>query len=108
MRIEKESPGRRRETLARELSALSRAQGSVVARRQLYVLGLTRAEVRWQIRARRWQQLGRHCVVTHTGPLTVEAQHWAAVLEGGPRAMIDGDSALVLAGLEHYVAARIR
>lgn len=94
--------------LDRELHAVAEEQAAVVARHQLYAIGFTRAEVRWQVRARRWQLLGRHCVITHTGPLTVEAQHWAAVLEGGPRAMIDGESALVLAGLEHYDVRRIR
>ena len=108
MSTQDETPARRRERLSRELNSLADAQAAVVARHQLYAIGFTRAEVRWQVRARRWKLLGRHCVITHTGPLTVEAQHWAAVLEGGPRAMIDGESALVLAGLEHYDVARIR
>jgi hypothetical protein len=90
------------------MRSIAGAQGGVVSRRQLYGVGFSRAEVRAQVRARRWQRLGRHCLVTHSGPLPVEARHWAAVLEGGPRALVDGASALVLAGLEHYSVERIR
>ncbi len=60
------------------------------------------------MRAGRWQTIGRHCVCVHTGPLTTMGRHWVAVLEGGPRAFVDGESALVLAGLEHYTVERIR
>ena len=83
-------------------------QDQVVSRTQLYGCGYSRAEVRWQVRARRWRRLGRHCLVLHTGPLGPSARYWAAVLEGGPRALVDGDSALVLAGLRHYTPGRIR
>lgn len=98
----------RRDRRDRGLRALADAQGSVVSRTQLYRLGYARGEVRAQVRARRWRSLGRHCLVLHTGPLPHGARHWAAVLEGGPRALVDGDSALVLAGLEHYTPELIR
>jgi very-short-patch-repair endonuclease len=90
------------------LAELASSQDCVVSRSQLYGLGYARGEVRNQVRARRWQRLGRHCVVLHTGPLTETGRYWAAVLEGGPRAVVDGDSALVLAGLQHYTTPRIR
>jgi very-short-patch-repair endonuclease len=64
--------------------------------------------VRAQVKARRWQLIGRHCLATHNGPLTMEARYWVAVLEGGPRALVDGESSLILGGLEHYIAVRIR
>ena len=83
-------------------------QDQVVSRTQLYDCGYSRAEVRWQVRARRWRRLGRHCLVLHTGPLPELARYWAAVLEGGPRAAIDGASALFLAGLRHYAPGKIR
>lgn len=44
----------------------------------------------------------------HRGPLLQEARHWVAVLEAGPRAFLDGESALLAAGLEGYVVDRIR
>lgn len=90
------------------LQAVASRQDHVVSRRQLYDLGYTRGEVRHHVRARRWQLSGRHCVVLHTGPLTEVGRYWVAVLEGGPRAVVDGESALVLAGLKHYTTKAIR
>jgi very-short-patch-repair endonuclease len=40
--------------------------------------------------------------------LTRTAQLWSAVLEGGPRARLDGASALVAAGLVHFEPDKIR
>ena len=101
-------PRRLRDQRRGAAADLGRQQGSVVSRSQLYTLGFSRGEVRAQVRARRWQVIGRHCLALHTGPLTVMARHWVAVLEAGPRAMIDGESSLILGGLEHYEAERIR
>ena len=83
-------------------------QADVVSRAQLYERGITRAEVRANLRAARWQALGRHCLVLHTGPLTEESRWWAAVLEGGPRAHLDGASALIASGLHNFSLDRIR
>lgn len=91
-----------------EVDALAAPQAGVLSRRQLYAAGVSRGEVRANVRAGRWQRLGSHCVCVHTGPLSRDAQLWSAVLEGGPRAFLDGDSALVAAGLVHYVPTRIR
>ncbi len=74
-------------------------QAWAVSRRQLYAAGLTRAEVRANLRARRWQEVGRHVLVVHTGPLELATLLWAAQLSGGPRARLDGASALIAAGL---------
>jgi very-short-patch-repair endonuclease len=90
------------------IEMLGQTQGNVVSRTQLYANGMTRGQVRAEIRARRWQRLGAHCVVLHTGPLTVDARLWSGILEGGPRALLDGASALVAAGLEHFEPERIR
>ena len=91
-----------------EIAQLASSQGGVLSRTQLYGMGVTRGEVRAHVRARRWQRLGAHCVVMHTGPLTQRAQLWSAVLEGGPRAVLDGASALVAAGLVNYDPGKIR
>ena len=80
----------------------------MLTRAQLYALGLTRAEVRWHIKVGRWRAFGSHCVVTHNGPFDDELRHWVAVIEGGPRAVIDGDSSMVLGGLDNYEPSRIR
>jgi very-short-patch-repair endonuclease len=90
------------------LRAIASRQESVLSRTQLYELGYSRGQVRNQVRAGRWRRLGSHCLVLHTGPLTQGARYWAAVLEGGPRAVIDGESALLIAGLRHYAAGQIR
>lgn len=96
------TPARRRRLRRMRVDQASRDQAEILSRAQIYALGITRAEVRANVAAKRWQAIGRHCVATHTGPLTVEARHWVAVLEGGPRAFVDGESSLVLAGLENY------
>jgi hypothetical protein len=83
-------------------------QGGVITREQLHRLGMSSAAILANLGADRWQELGVHCIVVHTGPLTDDARHWAAVLEAGPRAYIDGESSLVRAGLEHYATHAIR
>jgi hypothetical protein len=90
------------------LEKRAREQAGVISRQELYAAGLTRGEVRAQVRARRWQRVGAHCLVVHTGPLSTEARHWVAEIESGPRGFIDGASALVLAGLKRYEPERIR
>ncbi|MBV9831922.1 MAG: hypothetical protein JOZ82_10030 [Marmoricola sp.] len=92
----------------RRLAALAAKQGAAVSRRQVYAAGITRWEVRAHVRARRWQLLGDQVVVLHSGPVTAEGMHWAAVFQGGPRAHLDGASALVASGLERFHADRIR
>ena len=79
-----------------------------MSRSQIYKFGITRAEVRANIAAHRWKAVGRHCVCVHTGPFSEEAARWAAVLEGGPRAFLDGASALVASGLERFAEDKIR
>jgi len=95
-------------TRLRELHELAAGQGGVLSRRQLYGRGVSRGELRWQVRARRWQRVGRHAVALHTGPLTQQAIWWSAVLEGGPRAFLDGATALVAEGLRHFEVSTIR
>lgn len=90
------------------VEAFASVQDGVVSRSQLYRAGFSRGEVRANIRAGRWRALGRHCVVMHTGGLAKQAAYWAAVLEAGPRAHVDGASALLLAGLERFEVERIR
>src|SRR5262245_61845882 len=84
------------------------AQAGVIARTQLYAAGVTRAEVRAHVRARRWRRVGSQCVSTTTGALTRRQQLWAAVFEAGPRAFLDGAAALEAAGLERFRTDRIR
>jgi len=87
---------------------LAASQGGVVSRTQLYEAGVTRAEVRAHVRARRWRRVGSQSVAVATGPLTREGQRWAAVFEAGPRAFLDGAAALEAAGLKHFEDGRVR
>jgi very-short-patch-repair endonuclease len=95
-------------TRIRWAQMLANEQGDVVSRRQLYAGGMTRGEVRAQIRGRRWRRIGSQCLALHTGPLTTSGQQWAAVLEAGPRAHLDGVSALIASGLSNYSQSAIR
>ena len=90
------------------LQQVAMTQGRVVSRRQIYDLGLTRWHVRGQLRARRWSRVGDQAVSLHTGALTADGQRWAAVFQGGPRAHLDGASALVAGGLQRFTEQRIR
>jgi very-short-patch-repair endonuclease len=80
----------------------------VLSRPQLYALGVTRSTVRAQIRAGRWQRIGDQSVHLGNGALSQVGEQWAAVLQGGPRACLDGASALVAGGLDRYEVTRIR
>lgn len=89
------------------------SQDQVVTRRQLYGDGVPRWLVRREIAVGRWQRAGRQTVVLHNGPLSVGAQRWVAVLEGGPRAALAGVTALQEAGIStltdeviHVIVAR--
>lgn len=90
------------------VDALAREQSGVLSRRQLYALGVTRGQVRANVRARRWRRVGSQSISLTTGPLTRAAQEWAAVFEAGPRAFLDGSSALIAAGLRGFSEDSIR
>jgi very-short-patch-repair endonuclease len=92
----------------RRASRLSAEQGGVVSRRQLYALGVTRWEIRSQVRAGRWQLIGDQSVQLHTGEISDEGRRWAAVFQGGPRACLDGVSALIASGLKRFTEDRVR
>lgn len=102
------SPAARRRARRRMAERLAATQQGVVTRPQLYALGLTRSEVRANIRAHRWRSVGRQCICVHRGPLGQRTRHWVAVLEAGPRAHLDGASALLESGLQHFTPPSIR
>ena len=80
----------------------------MVSRPQLYGLGLTRWEVRGQIRARRWQRVGDQSVCLHNATIEPGGHWWAAVFQGGPRACLDGASSLLAAGLARFTVDQVR
>lgn len=75
---------------------------------QLRALGVTRSQVRAQVSAHRWRRVHSQVVAVHTGPLSELGRLWAAVLEGGPQAYLDGASALVAEGLTGFTADVMR
>ncbi|WGX95645.1 hypothetical protein [Nocardioides sp. L-11A] len=91
-----------------QLGALATAQHGVVSRRQLYRLHVTRWEIRAHLRAERWQRLGDQSIVLHTGPVPIPGLLWAAVLQGGPHAQLDGAASLVASGLQRFELDSIR
>lgn len=90
---------------ARDLAA---RQGGVLSRPQVYAVGLTRWEISGQVRRGRWQLIGDQSVQLHNGELGPVGEWWAAVFQGGPRACLDGGSALIAAGLQRYALDRVR
>ena len=84
------------------------AQGGVVSRDQLRAAGITAPEVAGHLRAQRWRAVHSQSIAVHTGPLPLCGHHWAAVLEAGGRGCLDGASALVARGLEHFTEDTIR
>jgi hypothetical protein len=83
----------------RLVDVLSETQSGALGRRQLVVAGVPRWLVRNELRARRWQRFGRQVVVTHNGDIGVATRRWAALLEVGCRAALDGVTALQVAGI---------
>jgi hypothetical protein len=105
--MEHEVPERRSAVARRRVTRLADRQGGVVSRRQAYDAGLTRGEVRAQVRAHRWQRVWSRSFCVHNGPVSEEGLDWAAVFEGGDRALLDAEASLVASGLKNYdVASR--
>lgn len=83
-------------------------QGGVLSRPQLYELGISRWEITGQVRGGRWQLIGDQSIHLHNGDVSADGERWAAVFQGGPRAALDGGSALQVEGLLRYDLARVR
>lgn len=79
--------------------ALARAQAGCLSRAQLRRWGLGPDVVRRRVASGRWQLLGPHVVVLHTGPPGSSARRWAAVLDAGPAGALGAWTALALHGL---------
>jgi very-short-patch-repair endonuclease len=91
-----------------EARRIARGQGQVLSRPQLYSLGITRWEVRGEVRAGRWQLVGDQSVCLHNHELGPVGEQWAAVFQGGPRAQLDGASSLQASGLDRFTVDRVR
>ncbi|WP_332661954.1 hypothetical protein [Aeromicrobium sp.] len=87
---------------------LADEQHGVLSRRQLHRVGVTRWMIAANLRAQRWRLHGRQSICLHTGDLSSGAMCWYAVHEAGPRAAIDGVSALEAAGLKGFENDHVR
>ncbi len=91
-----------RDVRLRFVRELGDVQGGVVSRDQLRRAGITAHELAAHLRGGRWRAVHSQSVAVHTGPLAQCGHHWAAVFEAGERGCLDGASALVAGGLQHY------
>jgi hypothetical protein len=87
--------------IPRVLSDLARFQAGVISRQQALGAGLSTSAIVSKVKHGRWRQIHRGVYATFTGPLTREAQLWAAVLYAGEGAQLSHHTAAELHGLYH-------
>lgn len=97
-----------RKALRRAARSAAESSGGALPRWRLLELGFDHAAVRREIDAERWQQLGRHTVVLHTGSVGDDARRHAAVWEvAADVALVDGTSALLAAGMTGWTDGQV-
>ncbi len=79
--------------------ALLRRQAGAVSRAQALARGITDDGIAANLGALRWQRVLPGVYLTSTGPPSVDARRWAAVLYGGPGVALSHETAAVLWGL---------
>ena len=85
--------------LPRELRELADFQEGVLTRAQVTRAGCTLDMIRARVAQQRWQRLYCGVYATFTGQVPRTAALWAAVLRGGPMAMVSHWTAAEVAGL---------
>ncbi len=78
----------------------------VVHPRRLATCGWSRSAIRAQLRARRWQRVGR-AIIRHNGELTTEQRRAAALVNCGPRAVLTSFTALDEFGLTGWARPEV-
>lgn len=81
------------------LREVARFQAGVVTRQQALRAGLSRNAITSKVRRQRWRQMYHGVYATFTGPVSREAQLWAAVLYAGKGAQLSHETAAELNGL---------
>lgn len=96
-----QAPGRRerRVTRRRRATALAQRHGGVVSRKLLLANGVTREDMRTEVRAGVWHRAGVHTLCIDGPEPRDDGLLWRAVWESGARSVLDGASALICAGL---------
>lgn len=92
----------RRSLRATAFARVAADHAGVAHRADLLLAGVTRADLRTEIRAGRWRLVGRHTVLLAGADLVDESRWWSAVWESGPGAVLDGVTALAAAGLRKF------
>ncbi|MBO0803484.1 MAG: type IV toxin-antitoxin system AbiEi family antitoxin domain-containing protein [Nocardiopsaceae bacterium] len=82
-----------------ELRRVARYQHGVVSRTQAIDSGMPYSRIRSKVDSGRWQRIHRGVYATFTGPVSRDAQLWAAVLCVGPGAMLSHETAAEVDGL---------
>lgn len=85
----------------------ARWQAGVITRQQVLGSGLPAAVIAWRLKRGMWRQVYRGVYVTFTGPMTRDAQLWAAVLCAGEGARLSHETAAELLGLSSRRAGEI-
>lgn len=80
----------------RVLEEIIRLQHGVISNKQALEAGMTRDAIRARLQAGRWRPLYRGVYATFTGPLTRDAQIWAALLAAGAGAVVSHETAAEL------------
>jgi hypothetical protein len=98
-------PRLERRLIVKHIESVADDQYGVVSPAQIRNAGLTRWDVRTQVEAGRWRRIGRNTIAVHRGDLPQRGLWWHALFEVGPRAALDGVTALQAAGLFGFEAA---
>ena len=96
-----------RAELVMRAHAIAKDHGGLATRGMLRTEGLTVSFIRSQEGSGRWTRLGRHTLGISCAVPGVEGSRWLAVWESGPRACLDGVSALQAAGLTGWTEQAI-
>jgi hypothetical protein len=81
------------DVIPRTLRALAGDQAGVVTRQQALGAGMSDGAIVARIKFGRWQRVHVGVYATFTGPVTRDAQLWAAVLAAGPGAQLSHETA---------------
>lgn len=100
----------RRERRARRrriADQLAQRYGGVVRRQALIANGISPEEVRTELRVGFWRRAGRHTLSIDAREPHDRGRFWWAVWESGPRAVLDGVSALIWCGLTGWTEQHV-
>lgn len=81
------------DVIPQSLRALARDQAGVVTRKQALAAGMSVGAITAKLEFGRWRRVHSGVYATFTGPMTRDAQLWAAVLAAGPGAQLSHETA---------------